>query len=101
MENAITEKTIVPKVNTSTIDKEAKKKERQLRRQVEELEEKMPQIDQAIALIEEKLCDPEIFQNHEAVQKLQTELEQLKEEQDNLSNSWLELQEQLEEISAS
>ncbi len=99
MENAVTEEVVISKTNTSTIDKEAKKKERQLRRQVEELERKMPEIDDAIAAIEAKLCDPEIFQNHEAVLKLQAELEQLKEEQEELSNTWLELQEQLEELS--
>lgn len=98
LENAVVENTVVAKVNTSTIDKEAKKKERQLRRQLEELESRMPTVDAEITIIEEKLCEPEIFQDHEAVQQLQIELDQLKEKQDNLSNEWLELQEQLEEI---
>lgn len=98
LENAVVENTVVTKVNTSTIDKEAKKKERQLRRQLEELESQIPTVDAEIATIEEKLCDPEIFQDHEAVQQLQVELDQLKEKQDDLSNEWLELQEQLEEI---
>ncbi len=98
LENAVVENTVVTKVNTSTIDKEAKKKERQLRRQLEELESRMPTVDAEITIIEEKLCEPEIFQDHEAVQQLQIELDQLKEKQDNLSNEWLELQEQLEEI---
>lgn len=98
LENAVVENTVVAKVNTSTIDKEAKKKERQLRRQLEELESHMPTVDAEITIIEEKLCEPEIFQDHEAVQQLQIELDQLKEKQDNLSNEWLELQEQLEEI---
>lgn len=98
LENAVVENTVVTKVNTSTIDKEAKKKERQLRRQLEELESQMPTVDAEITIIEEKLCEPEIFQDHEAVQQLQMELDQLKEKQDNLSNKWLELQEQLEEI---
>ncbi|MFJ7827837.1 ABC-F family ATP-binding cassette domain-containing protein [Psychrobacillus sp. NPDC096623] len=98
LENTVVENTIVTKVNTSTIDKEAKKKERQLRRQLEELESKIPTIDAEIATIEEKLCDPAIFQDHEAVQQLQRELDEWKEKQDDLSNEWLELQEQLEEI---
>lgn len=98
LENAVVENTVVAKVNTSTIDKEAKKKERQLRRQLEELESRMPTVDAEITIIEEKLCEPEIFQDHEAVQQLQIELDQLKEKQDNLSNEWLELQELLEEI---
>jgi ATP-binding cassette subfamily F protein 3 len=98
-ENAtIVEKAIVVKTSTSTIDKEAKKKERQLRRQLEELESQIPVVDLEIASIEEKLCDPEIFQDHEAVQKLQLELDSLKAKQDDLSNEWLDLQEQLEEI---
>ncbi|WP_338106705.1 ABC-F family ATP-binding cassette domain-containing protein [Psychrobacillus psychrodurans] len=98
LENAVVENTVITKVNTSTIDKESKKKERQLRRQLEELESQIPTVDVEIATIEEKLCDPEIFQDHEAVQQLQRELDQLKEKQDDLSNEWLELQEQLEEI---
>jgi len=98
LENSVIENTVVTKVNTSTIDKEAKKKERQLRRQLEELESQIPTIDAKIATIEEKLCEPEIFQDHEAVQQLQSELDQLKDKQDDLSNEWLELQEQLEEI---
>lgn len=98
MENAVVQNTVVQKVNTSTIDKEAKKKERQLRRQIKELEGQIPSIDSEIASIEEKLCDPEIFQDHEAVQKLQGELDILKVKQDTISNEWLELQEQLEEI---
>ncbi|MDF2065519.1 ABC-F family ATP-binding cassette domain-containing protein [Bacillus sp. Cr_A10] len=92
------EKAVVVKASTSTIDKEAKKKERQLRRQLEELESQIPLVDTEIASIEEKLCDPAIFQDHEAVQQLQKELDEWKEKQDNLSNEWLELQEQLEEI---
>lgn len=100
LENAVVENTVVTKANTSTIDKEAKKKERQLRRQLEELESKIPAVDAEIATIEEKLCDPEIFQDHEAVQQLQSELDQLKEKQDDLSDDWLKLQEQLEEITS-
>ena len=98
LENAVTEKTVVVKTSTSTIDKEAKKKERQLNRQLEELESQISIVDADIASIEEKLCDPIIFQDHEAVQKLQQELDALKEKQDDLSSEWLELQEQLEEI---
>ncbi|WP_298467681.1 ABC-F family ATP-binding cassette domain-containing protein [Psychrobacillus sp. FSL W7-1457] len=98
MESSIAQNTVVQKVNTSTIDKEAKKKERQIRRQIDELEEQIPAIDSEIALLEEKLCDPEVFQDHEAVQKLQSELDNLKVKQDTISNEWLELQEQLEEI---
>lgn len=98
MESSIAQNTVVQKVNTSTIDKEAKKKERQIRRQIDELEEQISAIDSEIALIEEKLCDPEVFQDHEAVQKLQSELDNLKVKQDTISNEWLELQEQLEEI---
>lgn len=98
MESSVAQNTVIQKVNTSTIDKEAKKKERQIRRQIDELEEQIPLIDTKIASIEEKLCDPVIFQDHEAVQKLQGELDLLKDKQDTISNEWLELQEQLEEI---
>lgn len=53
------------KTSTSKIDKEAKKRERQIRRAIEELEEKMQETIATIAHLEEALCDPAIFTDHE------------------------------------
>lgn len=84
--------------STSQIDKEAKKLERQLLRQAEETEAEMEQLDLRIAEIEEQLCLPEVFQDHERVLPLQTQLEELKEAHEEKMTFWLELQEKIEKV---
>ncbi|MEK9199825.1 ABC-F family ATP-binding cassette domain-containing protein [Ureibacillus sp. 179-F W5.1 NHS] len=86
------------KSSTSQIDKEAKKRERQIRRTVEDIEKKMATLDEQINTIEEKLCDPEIFKDHEQVLKYQSELDSVKQQHDELEVQWLELNEELENI---
>lgn len=86
------------KATTSQIDKDAKKRERQIRRAVEEIEKKMTELSEQIAVIEEKLCDPEIFKDHEKVMKLQTELDSVKSEHEEIEMQWLELNEELENL---
>lgn len=87
-----------PVASTSQIDKEAKKLERQLLRQTEETELEMEKLDLQIAQIEEQLCEPEIFQDHERVLPLQNQLEALKHTHEEVMGLWLELQEQLEGV---
>src|SRR5690606_32147427 len=84
--------------STSQINKEAKKLERQLVRQSEEAEQVMEKLDQQIAEIEEQLCEPEIFQDHERVLPLQNQLESLKASHEETMAQWLELQEKIESI---
>jgi len=86
------------KISTSKIDKEAKKRERQIRRTLEELEEKMQQVNLEIARLEEALCDPEIFTDHEKITQLQEELSTAKEQYEVFEMEWLELSEELENI---
>ena len=50
-----------------------------------------------ITLLEEQLCDPVIFSDHEKALALQTELDQAKEVHDELEMDWLTLSEQLEQ----
>ncbi|ETP66933.1 multidrug ABC transporter ATP-binding protein [Planococcus glaciei CHR43] len=88
----------VPVATTSQINKEAKKLERQLLRQSEETEQEMEQLDQQIAEVEELLCQPEIFQDHEKVLPLQSQLDELKEAHEEKMLFWLELQERLEKV---
>ncbi len=88
---------VLKKQKSTQIDKEAKKKERKIRRRIEEIEESINLFDLQIKTIEEKLCDPEIFQNHEKVLELQNELDHLKEQHEEFELEWLELNEQLEE----
>ena len=87
-----------PAAVTSQIDKGAKKLERQLLRQTEETEQEMEKLDAQIAEIEDQLCLPEVFQDHERVLPLQTQLESLKEQQEEKMSAWLELQEQIEKV---
>lgn len=83
---------------TSKIDKDAKKRERQIRRAIEELEKRMADLSEQIVVIEEKLCDPEFFKDHEKVMQLQTELDSAKSEHDDIEIQWLELNEELESL---
>jgi len=96
-----TETTNASKASTSQIDKDAKKRERQIRRTVEELEQKMAVLSEQISSIEAKLCEPEIFKDHEQVMKYQTELDSIKSEHDELELQWLELNDELEDIISS
>ncbi|HSJ38261.1 MAG TPA: ABC-F family ATP-binding cassette domain-containing protein [Planococcus sp. (in: firmicutes)] len=84
--------------STSQIDKEAKKLERQLTRQLEEVEQEMEGLDLEIAETEEQFTDPEIFQDHERLLPLQQYLEELKGRHEDTMALWLELQEKLEHI---
>ncbi|HWK23956.1 MAG TPA: ABC-F family ATP-binding cassette domain-containing protein [Ureibacillus sp.] len=89
------------KSSTSQIDKDAKKRERQIRRTIEEVEEKMALLSEQISTIEAKLCEPEIFKDHEQVMKYQSELDSVKAEHDELEMQWLELHDELENIISS
>lgn len=86
------------KTSTSKIDKEAKKRERQIRRTIEELEVKMQETTASIDRLEEALCDPAIFTDHEKISQLQDELAIAKEQHERLELEWLELNEELENM---
>ncbi|ANU21330.1 multidrug ABC transporter ATP-binding protein [Planococcus plakortidis] len=86
--------------STSQIDKEAKKLERQLVRKNSEIEQTMESLDEEIAAIEEQLCEPDIFQDHERVMPLQVRLEELKQLHEEAMAEWLEIQEQLENVNS-
>lgn len=86
------------KASTSTIDKEAKKRERQIRRAIEEIEERMNSLSAQIATFEEDLCNPDIFSDHEKAFAIQSQLDSVKAEHDELEMEWLELQEELEAL---
>ncbi|HBJ00238.1 MAG TPA: multidrug ABC transporter ATP-binding protein, partial [Lysinibacillus sp.] len=86
------------KISTSKIDKEAKKRERQIRRTIEELEGRMQETTASIDRLEEALCDPAIFTDHEKIALLQDELTTEKEQHELLELEWLKLNEELENI---
>jgi ATP-binding cassette, subfamily F, member 3 len=96
--NPTTVSTNASKSSTSMIDKDAKKRERQIRRQIEEIEQKMHTLDSTIATLEEQLCDPEIFSNHEKAFAIQTDLDKAKEQHETYELEWLTLNEELESL---
>lgn len=73
--------------------KEAKKLERQRQRRLEEIENMITGLEEQIDKNEQLLCKPEIFQDHEQVQKINQENEQAKEKLDLLLEEWTELAE--------
>lgn len=82
-----------PEKNTYQIDKEAKKLERQRKRRIEEIEGLIEQLEEAIEKNNTLLCDPEIFQDHERVLKINEETETAKLQLDELLEEWSELAE--------
>jgi len=79
--------------NTYQIDKEAKKLERQRKRRIEEIEGLIEQLEETIEKNNTLLCDPEIFQDHERVLKINEENETAKLQLDELLEEWSELAE--------
>ncbi|MER2115211.1 MAG: ATP-binding cassette domain-containing protein, partial [Solibacillus isronensis] len=83
---------------TSTIDKDAKKRERQIRRAIEDIEKQMSALDEKIAVFEEQLCDPDIYSDHEKTLTIQSELNDVKEQHEVFEIEWLELNEELDNL---
>ncbi|MED3882308.1 ABC-F family ATP-binding cassette domain-containing protein [Priestia megaterium] len=78
-------------------DKEQKKLMRQRTRRIEEIEIEINKLEAAQAENEELLCDPEIYQNHEEVSRLNGENEKISSQLSTLMEEWEELQLLLEE----
>ena len=89
---------VVQAKSTSMIEKDAKKRERQIRRAIEELEKNMASFDETISILEQQLCDPDIFSNHEKTLAIQSELTNAKEQHEALELEWLELNEELDQL---
>lgn len=83
---------------SKAINKETKKKERKIQRQIEELESQMATSDAQIEALEADLCNPDIFSNHEKALEIQTSLDQEKENHESLELQWMELSEELEQL---
>ncbi len=92
-EKAATTVSASPDKNTYQIDKEAKKLERQRKRRIEEIEGLIEQLEETIEKNNALLCEPEIFQDHERVLKINEENEQAKLQLDELLEEWSELAE--------
>ncbi|MCD8501603.1 MAG: ABC-F type ribosomal protection protein [Bacillaceae bacterium] len=70
------------------LDKEEKKKERQRLRRMEEIEQSIELLEQAVKEAEETLCDPNVYQDHEKVTELNNEIEKKKSQIDTLMDEW-------------
>lgn len=84
--------------SNQAIDKETKKKERKIQRQIEDIEQIMSDLEIAIAKLEEELCDPDVFSNHEKALIIQTQLDEEKVKHEEHELQWLALQEELEQL---
>ncbi|MFS0779974.1 ABC-F family ATP-binding cassette domain-containing protein [Neobacillus sp. 3P2-tot-E-2] len=74
-------------------DKESKKLERQRKRKLEEIEMRIEELEALIQDNDEKLCEPEIFQDHEKVLEINIKNEKAKSELEQLMDEWAELAE--------
>ena len=74
-------------------DKETKRQERQMLRRIEEIEKEVDTAENRMAELEEELCLPEVFEDHEKVMKLNEEMDQLRQKAEMLMEEWEELQE--------
>ncbi|PLT31434.1 ABC-F family ATP-binding cassette domain-containing protein [Peribacillus deserti] len=84
-----------PHKTSHKIDKEAQKLERQRRRRLEEIEAAIDILEPRIKEYNEQLCNPEIFQDHEKVLEINSKLESVQKELDEILEEWAEIEELL------
>ncbi len=82
--------------NSYVQEKELRKLERQRKRRISEIEERVEQLESQLAEKEELLCQPDIYENHEQSLAIHLEVEKLKEEVDQLMGEWTELSEEMD-----
>lgn len=83
----------VQEKNSYHQDKESKKLERQRKRKLEEIELRIEELEALIQDNDEKLCEPDIFQDHEKVLEINIKNEKAKSELEQLMDEWAELAE--------
>lgn len=74
-------------------EKQLKKLERQRKRRIEEIELEISTIEEKIEENEQLLCDPEVYQNHEEVQRINEENEKSSAKLEALMEEWESLHE--------
>lgn len=91
-QNNVTQKKTEPEGKLSyQQEKELKKLERQKQRRIEEIEIEIGELEEKIEKNESLLCDPDVYQNHEEVQKINEENEQLQVKLESLMTEWEQL----------
>ncbi|HBZ09782.1 MAG TPA: ABC transporter ATP-binding protein [Bacillus bacterium] len=82
--------------NSYTQEKEMRKLERQRKRKITEIEERVEQLEMELAEKEELLCQPDIYEDHEQSLAIHLEVEKIKGEIEKLMEEWTELSEEIE-----
>ncbi|GAB3047049.1 ABC-F family ATP-binding cassette domain-containing protein [Virgibacillus ainsalahensis] len=73
-------------------DKQQQREERKKQRRITELEDTIEEIELEISKLEEKMTDPDIYQDHEKALELTEKTGELKKEAESLMEEWTALQ---------
>lgn len=92
LENVTISKAKPAAASSYKTDKEQRKKERQKARRIEEIEKEISVHEEKITEVEELLCLPEVYENHEKSLELQQQLDQANKLIELLMEEWEQLQ---------
>ena len=93
------EEVVVEKeVNNYTLDKEAKRRVRKLERTRDELMNKIETLEERIQGVNNELAKEEVYTDMIKTQEFNEQLKQLNSELEELNDTWLEIEEELESI---
>ena len=84
--------------NNYVLGKEEKKRIRKLERTREELLEKIESLEEKVTLVNNELTKEEVYTDAIKVQEYNEELRSLNQEIEDLNNTWLEIEEELESL---
>lgn len=84
--------------NNYVLGKEEKKRIRKLERTREELLEKIELLEEKVTLVNNELTKEEVYTDAIKVQEYNEELRSLNQEIEDLNNTWLEIEEELESL---
>lgn len=84
--------------NDYALGKEEKKRIRKLERTREELLEKIESLEEKVSLVNNELTKEEVYTDAIKVQEYNEELRSLNQEIEDLNNTWLEMEEELESL---
>ncbi|TMN22583.1 ABC transporter ATP-binding protein [Lentibacillus cibarius] len=75
-------------------NKQQQRERRKIQRRIEELEAVIEQHETELTALEQKMAEPDIYEDHEKALELTEETNQLKQKIDSLMEEWTELQEE-------
>lgn len=84
--------------NDYALGKEEKKRIRKLERTREELLEKIESLEEKVTIVNNELTKEEVYTDAVKVQEYNEELRSLNQEIEDLNNTWLEIEEELESL---